>query len=206
MATDSAPSPTSAPTPAAGLAPARAKPRPPALWLRWVLLAAVVALTVAIYLLRDEAQALARYGYVGIFLLSLLANATIILPAPGIAIVFTMAGVFPPFGVALAAAAGATLGELSGYVAGMSGQAIIENRKLYERFEGWMARYGALTVILLAFIPSPLFDLAGVAAGALKMKVYWFMLWCFIGKLGKMLVIAYFGAYLTDSVFRLLGG
>lgn len=162
----------------------------------------VIALTVYIYYIRDRADQLAQYGYPGIFLLSILANATIILPAPGLAIVFAMGGVFSPIGVGLAAGAGATLGELSGYLAGFSGQAVIENRNIYNRIESWMKRYGPATIVVLAFIPSPIFDLAGVAAGALKMPVYQFLLWCALGKIPKMLLFAYAGAYSVDWVIR----
>lgn len=158
----------------------------------------VIALTVYIYYIRDRADELARYGYPGIFLLSILANATIILPAPGLAIVFAMGGVFSPIGVGLAAGTGATLGELSGYLAGFSGQAVIEQRGIYDRIESWMKRYGPATIVILAFIPSPFFDLAGVAAGALKMPVQEFLLWCALGKIPKMLLFAYAGAYSVD--------
>jgi GAF domain-containing protein len=48
---------------------------------------------------------------------------------------------------------------LSGYV-GIA----IDNPKLYERFEGYMRKYGGLTITVLAFLPLPVFDLAGVAA------------------------------------------
>jgi membrane protein DedA with SNARE-associated domain len=162
----------------------------------------VMGLTLYIYAIRDRAEALAQYGYPGIFLLSLLAYATIILPAPGLAIVFAAGGVFSPVGVGLAAGAGAALGELSGYLAGFSGQAVIENRKMYDRLEGWMKRYGPLTIAVLAFIPSPFFDLAGIAAGALKMPVLRFLLWCAAGQVLKMLAVAYAGAYSVDWVMR----
>jgi len=162
----------------------------------------VIALTVYIYYIRDRAAELAQYGYPGIFLLSILANATIILPAPGLAIVFAMGGVFSPIGVGLAAGAGATLGELSGYLAGFSGQAVIENRGIYDKIESWMKRYGPATIVALAFIPSPVFDLAGVAAGALKMPIQEFLLWCALGKIPKMLLFAYAGAYSVEWVTR----
>jgi membrane protein YqaA with SNARE-associated domain len=162
---------------------------------RLLALVGVIALTVWIYTLGDKTAVLAAYGYPGIFLLSILANATIVLPAPGLALVFAFAGKLSWVGVGLAAGAGASLGELSGYLAGVSGQAIIENRALYERFEGYMQRYGGLTITVLAFLPLPVFDLAGVAAGALRMNVLKFLGWCFLGKLPKMLLIAYAGAY-----------
>ncbi|MGH2523625.1 MAG: VTT domain-containing protein [Anaerolineales bacterium] len=166
----------------------------------------VVLLTFFIYSIRDQAQTLARFGYPGIFLLSLMAYATVILPAPGLTIVFA-AGTLPalsPLGIALAAGAGATLGELSGYLAGFSGQAAIENRGMYDRLTNWMKRYGPLTIAVLAFIPSPFFDLAGIAAGALKMPVPRFLLWCAVGQTLKMLVVAYAGSYSIDWLTQLL--
>jgi uncharacterized membrane protein YdjX (TVP38/TMEM64 family) len=189
-------------------APAGNKPKRPNWRLqlaRGLALVFVIGITVLIYLYRDRAEELGRFGYPGIFLLSILANATIVLPAPGLAIVFSFGGVFSPIGVGLAAGAGATLGELSGYLAGFSGQAVIENRKLYDRLENWMQRYGPLTIVVLAFLPLPVFDLAGVAAGALKMPVYQFLLWCFLGKLPKMLLIAYLGSIGVDWIIRLMG-
>jgi uncharacterized membrane protein YdjX (TVP38/TMEM64 family) len=164
----------------------------------------VVALTVLIYVFRERADEFRRYGYLGLFVLTVLANATIVLPAPGLALVYTFGGVFPPLGVGLVAGAGATLGELSGYLAGFSGQAVIENRKLYDRLEGWMNRYGPLVIAGLAFLPLPFFDLAGIAAGALKMPVQNFLFWCALGKTPKMLLIAYAGAYSVEWVIQLM--
>lgn len=154
----------------------------------------VIAISVFIFSIRDEAEKLAVYGYPGIFLLSFLSYATVLLPAPGVAIVFTMGAVFHPLGVGLAAGVGAALGELSGYLAGFSGQAIVERADLYERMTRWMEKNGSLTVLLLAGIPNPFFDLAGVAAGALKMPVLKFLFWCWVGETIKMSAFAYLGA------------
>lgn len=162
--------------------------------LRLLALLGVVGITVLVFSLRDRAEALASFGYPGIFLLSLLANATLILPAPGWAVTIAMGAVFNPLGVALAAGTGATLGELTGYMAGFSGQAVIENARAYDRLLGWTRRYGALTIIALAAIPNPAFDLAGIAAGALRMPVGRFLAYTWIGKMIKMTALAYGGA------------
>jgi membrane protein YqaA with SNARE-associated domain len=154
----------------------------------------VVGLSAYIFSIRDKAEELAKYGYPGIFLLAFLAYATVLLPAPGVAIVFTMGSVFHPLGVALAAGAGAALGELTGYMAGFSGQAVIERADIYARFSGWMQKNGPVTVLFLSVIPNPFFDLAGAAAGALKMPLHRFLVWCWIGETIKMLFFAYAGA------------
>ncbi len=61
-----------------------------------------------------------------------------------------------------------------------------------------MRRYGALTILVLAIIPNPLFDLAGITAGMLRMPVYKFLFFCWIGKTLKMLAFAYAGAYAVE--------
>ena len=63
---------------------------------RILALLAVIAISVYIFSIRDQAEKLAVYGYPGIFLLSFMAYATVILPAPGVAVVFTMGAIFNP--------------------------------------------------------------------------------------------------------------
>lgn len=167
--------------------------------IRLTSLVFVVAIIAAIFVFRESITKLGAYGYPGIFLISIIANATIILPVPGVVLTSAMAAVFNPFWVAVAAGSGAALGELSGYLAGFSGQAVVENTRNYERLKGWMAKYGGWAILLLAFIPNPAFDLAGITAGTLKMPLPKFLLFTWIGKLLKMLVFAYTGA----SIFSL---
>jgi uncharacterized membrane protein YdjX (TVP38/TMEM64 family) len=167
----------------------------------WITVARILALifviTISIFIVLIPEERISQfeaYGYPGVFLISILSNATVLVPAPGLIIVFSMGARFNPLWVGIAAGLGATIGELSGYLAGFSGQAIIENRKLYERMVQWMKRNGPLTVVSLAFIPNPIFDLTGIAAGALKMPVIQFLFWAMIGKIIKMLLTAYAGA------------
>jgi membrane protein YqaA with SNARE-associated domain len=164
---------------------------------RALALIAVIIISIYIFSIRDQAEELAKYGYPGIFLLSILANATVLLPAPGVLFVFAMGAVFNPFGVALAAGTGAAIGELSGYLAGFGGQAVVEKANTYEIIRSWMQTHPSLSylgITVLAFVPNPIFDLAGIAAGTLKMPVLRFLFFCWIGKTLKMLLFAYAGA------------
>ncbi len=162
--------------------------------VRVLVLLLVVGVTVVLFIFRDKVQQLGALGYPGIFFVSLFSNATLILPVPGVLFTSAMGAVFNPWLVALAASTGATIGELSGYLAGFSGQGVIENRKWYERVTNWMKRFGDITILVLAFIPNPLFDIAGMVAGALKMPLWRYLLWSWIGKTGKMLLFAFGGA------------
>ncbi|NIS81282.1 MAG: hypothetical protein GTO14_14000 [Anaerolineales bacterium] len=172
---------------------------------RILALLTVIAITAYIISIRDQVEHLQAYGYPGIFIISILANATVILPAPGIAITFALGAVFHPVGVALAAGAGAALGELTGYLAGFSSRGIVDDYPAYERIKQWTERYGGWAILIMAFIPNPLFDLGGAAAGALGMPVTTFLFWAWIGKTLKMLLFAYAGSASIDWIFNLFG-
>jgi uncharacterized membrane protein YdjX (TVP38/TMEM64 family) len=105
--------------------------------------------------------------------------------------------------VGVISAAGATLGEMTGYVAGLSGKAIIERQDVYDRFQAWMDRYGLVALFVLAAIPNPFFDLAGIIAGISKMRVTTFFVVTCAGKIVKFLIIAYLGAGSIDLLDRL---
>ncbi|MBN1878165.1 MAG: VTT domain-containing protein [Anaerolineae bacterium] len=161
---------------------------------RFIGIIVAVGITAAIFIFRDQLKEVGHYGYLGIFLISIIGNATIVLPVPTFITAFAGGGVFNPNLVGVISAAGATIGELTGYLAGTSGKAIIENRNMYERFNHWMKRYGLVTLFVLAAIPNPLFDLAGIIAGVSHIPVWKFLLVTWAGKIVKFLLIAYLGA------------
>jgi uncharacterized membrane protein YdjX (TVP38/TMEM64 family) len=169
--------------------------------LRGISLIAVIGLTVVLYINRDMVGKFEGLGYPGIFLISLLSNATIILPVPGVIITSAMGTIFNPFWVGITAGSGATLGELSGYLLGFSGQAVIENKVWYDRIRNWMGKFGDITVLVLAIIPNPFFDIAGMVAGVLKMPIWRFLIWTWLGKTIKMLAFAFGGATIM-AVFK----
>jgi uncharacterized membrane protein YdjX (TVP38/TMEM64 family) len=171
--------------------------------LRVLAVLAVIGITVYIYSIRDRVEEFAAYGYPGIFLVALMANATVFLPAPGVAVVFAMGSIFNPLGVALAAGTGGAIGELSGYLAGFGGQAVVERTDIYNRIHPWIEKYGGWAILVLSAIPNPFFDIAGVAAGMAKMKFWKFLLFCWIGQIIKMAMFAYAGAYSIDWIASL---
>jgi membrane protein YqaA with SNARE-associated domain len=162
--------------------------------LRLLIVLLVLGLSLGIYAFRGHFAELGALGYPGISLVSFLGNATIILPAPSLALVFAMGSALPPVLVGLAAGIGETLGELTGYAAGFGGRAVIENRKLYDRLAAWMGRAGDITIFVLSVIPNPLFDLAGIAAGTLRYPLWRFLLVSWLGKTIKTVLVAWAGA------------
>jgi len=161
-------------------------------------LALAILISVLIFLNRDKFGNLESYGYVGIFLISVLGNATIVLPVPVILTAFLGGGIFNPLAVAVVTSLGATIGELTGYMAGISGRGLIENKGKIEKVKNWMSKHGLWTLFVLAVIPNPLFDLAGIVAGATRIPVYKYLIVVWLGKLIKFLVFSFLGA----GVFR----
>ena len=163
--------------------------------LRVLALFAVVGITLYVYSIRERVEEFAAFGYPGIFLIALLANATILLPAPGIAVIYAMGAIFNPLGVGLAAGSGGALGEISGYLAGFSGQAVVERADIYNRIRPYVDRYGGWAILVLSAIPNPFFDVAGIAAGIAKMPLRTFLVFTFLGQLIKMTFFAVAGHY-----------
>jgi uncharacterized membrane protein YdjX (TVP38/TMEM64 family) len=173
--------------------------------LRVLALLAVIGITVFIFSIRDKVDQFKEYGYLGVFLVALLANATVLLPAPGIAIIYAMGAVFNPFGVGLAAGTGGAIGELSGYLAGFSGQAVIERTDVYNRIHPWVDKYGGWAIMILSAIPNPFFDVAGIAAGIAKMRLRTFLLSTWVGQLIKMTLFALAGRYSIEWLTNFFG-
>ncbi|WP_376791440.1 YqaA family protein [Thermoflexus sp.] len=155
---------------------------------------------------RDHFQEWARFGYPAIFLISALTNATLILPLPGLAVTTLAGGMFNPWIVGIVAGLGQAVGELSGYLVGYGGQTLAEDLPQYARLARWMRRYGPWVVFILALIPNPLFDVAGIIAGSTRMPVLAFLLPCALGKTLKNLIAAWAGFYGIELLQRWFGG
>jgi len=151
-----------------------------------LILLLVIAITVGItYFYRNNPGVvgqLRRYGYLGAFLISLTFNATLILPVGNILILSVLGAVLPSaIVVGLVSGAGAAIGEVTGYMAGYSGRGLAERSRMYNRVEGWMGRWGTLTILIMSLVPF-IFDLAGIAAGVLRYPFWKFFLLCLLGR------------------------
>lgn len=168
-----------------------------------ILLSAAITLSIVVW--HERIQALGQYGYLGVFLVSLMGNATVILPAPSLAAVFAIGAVLNPVLVGMVAGVGEALGELTGFLAGYGGRAVVEDRDAFQRLERWVRRYGLLVIFILSVIPNPFFDLAGIAAGMMRFPLWQFLMSCWVGKTLKTVAFALAGAHSVDFVLRILG-
>lgn len=155
----------------------------------------VIAITVGIFLYQERIAELSNYGYLGAFLASLAANATIFLPVlPNVFVILALGAFLNPLLVGLAAGTGAAIGEMTGYLAGYSGSSVIKNRKVYAKSVEWLKRWGTMTIFIFTVTPLPL-DLAGIAAGALRFPLWKFFLACWFGKILLYTATALAGAW-----------
>jgi len=151
----------------------------------------VIAISVGLFLCGRNPEIVAKlesYGYLGAFLISLIGNASVLLPGIVLPILsgwgiflYLHIGLVGPVMVGLAGGAGAAIGEIVGYMVGYSGRGIVENNKLYERLVGWVSRWGVLAIFIFALVPL-FFDLVGLAAGVLRFPLWKFILVCWLGR------------------------
>lgn len=172
---------------------------PPARW-PWrslLLLLATVLLTIGLVLIPgDRVAHLGVYGYLGVFVLTLLASASIVLPSPALGVAALAGKSLNPWLVGVVGGMAAGLGEITGYLAGVGGSPFAERSRFYPRVARWVERWGALTILVLAFIPGPVLDLAGIAAGTMRMPFRRFLFACLVGKVARFIVVAWAGHFL----------
>jgi hypothetical protein len=161
----------------------------------------VIAISVFIFSIRDQAEQWAVYGYPGIFLIAFLAYGTVLLPAPGVAIVFAMGGILNPLGVALAAGAGGALGEMSGYLAGFSGQAVVEGSPTHARLTRWMQANGPNYCLASSSHTQSIFRPRWNCRRHAQDALPRFLLWVWIGVTIKMLIFAFAGYFSLPLIF-----
>jgi membrane protein YqaA with SNARE-associated domain len=167
----------------------------------------VIAITAGFFVLSqyypEKIKEFESLGYVGVFLASLITSGTVIVPVPGILVIFPIIVTYNPFLVGLVGATGGIIGEITGYMAGYGGQGMVNKGKMYARVEGWMKKWGGWVIFLFAafFI----FDIAGVVAGALRYPLWKFLLLGWAGKCIKYVGLMWLAVKGWEWVLRFFG-
>ena len=172
-------------------------------WLRknilsLLVICLVVAMVVGLFIYShcypERIAEFENYGYLGAFVIALITNATIILPFPGIVLLFALGAAFNPIFIGLASGIGGTIGEMSCYLLGYTGRGVVQNRRMYDRAVGWLERWGVLTIFVFAITHLP-FDILGIAAGFLRYTFWKFFIACWLGKTLLYIGMAFAGAW-----------
>ncbi len=164
--------------------------RKPENLVRLAILTVVIAAIVAALLLRDNFGA-TQVGYGAVALSALVASAGLLIPVPALATACATAIFLSPFLVGIIAGTAEAAGELSGYYLGYTGRDILGRSRVYQRLEQWMRRRGWLLLFLVSLVPNPIFDIVGIAAGALRYPIWGFLAVVWTGKVLKFLIFAY---------------
>jgi uncharacterized membrane protein YdjX (TVP38/TMEM64 family) len=152
-----------------------------------------------VFLFRNQIAYLQNLGYIGLFLANLLGSATILLPIPAFAATVAAGAFLNPILAGIVSAIGSTIGELTGYYAGVGGEELIKKDKNIQKVQKWMDKHGLWVVFVLAAIPNPLLDLAGIISGASGIPIKKYLGAVFAGKLVKFVLLAYTGL----GIFRI---
>ena len=159
-----------------------------------LMIGALAALSGLFLLFPVDYNRLGNWGYLGVFGVVFVATASFILPIPYLLIVARAATHLNPWLVAGVSGLAGMLGEMTGYIVGISGSALVpHNNKWYQKSREWICTYGFWCIAFFSCVPNPFFDAIGAAAGVLRYAVWRFALACFLGKTIKFLIAALVG-------------
>ena len=146
-----------------------------------------------------------------LWVISGLRASSVILPIPGSgltiaagAIMDSLWGIPVPIAVGVTAGSAESLGEFTGYWAGVNGGKLMEGRRLYELIRRWIRKAPFPTMFVMAFTPSPMFDVAGIAAGAARVPIRIFFPAILLGKIGRGIAMGAAGFYASDFLTNVL--
>ena len=149
-----------------------------------------------------------QYGYLGIFLISLLGAMSIFVPIPYTIVIFILGGLpsFDPLLIAVAAGAGAAIGEFSGYLIGMGGRKVISEKykKKMDFLTKLFKKFGPIAIFVFALTPLP-DDLLFIPLGVMRYSLLRAFVPALLGKFFSNLIIAYSGRLSLEIVRNIFG-
>ena len=163
----------------------------------------MIAVNLGFYALPFDYKGLGDYAIAGVFALTAIATATIVVPVPYIPVVMHLAqqtrNPRDLLFIAIAAGLGSVLGETSGYLIGRAGRGAVADTRMARWVNLQMTHpiRSFITLFALSAPPNPLFDVAGMAAGAFHVPYWRFASAVFAGRCVRMAGIIVVGLYLT---------
>lgn len=123
---------------------------------------------VAMLIGREYVVGLGNWGYLGAFVISLISNASIILPTPGIAVIAMMTTDFNLLWLGVSAGIGGAIGATSSYVAGMITGELVNSTRIYQVSLKAMNRFGGTIIFVATLAPFLPMDAASILAGGIR--------------------------------------
>jgi len=144
-------------------------------------------------------EILGAFGYLGVFIVNLAANATVAIPIPYIPLVMRMATELNIPLLVLVSALGSMLGESVAFFAGRTGRDSVKETRFYKWVQRQMHHPSrAFAVLFLLAAPlNPVFDVAGLTAGAMGLPYWLFATAVFLGRIIRMTAISLIGLRLV---------
>jgi membrane protein YqaA with SNARE-associated domain len=161
---------------------------------------------------------LEQEGYLGLFLISLLAGSPIPIPTPSMILTFTLGSLLNPVLVGMVSGLGNAIGYALIYLTGRSGFRFLPNfnvsdsgigrflRKIrMARMINSPNRTGMVAVFLLSIYPNPVLTPVVLGMGATRFSFTKFFLACWTGKTVMAMLLAFLGYFGLRSLLHFLG-
>ena len=147
-----------------------------------------------------------QFGYLGVFIISLIGSMSVIFPVPYTLVIFVLGSVLDPFFVAVSGGLGAALGEFSGYTLGYYGRKIVskERHRKMDYMVKLFGRYGSATIFLFALTPLP-DDLLFIPLGVMRYPFLKAFVPALLGKMLMTFILAYSGQQSIELIKIVFG-
>ena len=181
----------------------------------------------SVFLIRywEYVSRLEYHGYLGLFLISLLAGSPVPIPTPSMILTFTLGSLLNPILVGGVSGVGNAIGNALIYFTGRGGLRFFANfdvsdatseasssrigqflRKIrMPRMLDFANRRGVVAVFLLSIFPNPVLTPMVLGMGATRFRFTKFFLACWAGKTVQAMILAYLGYFGLRSLLHFLG-
>lgn len=148
-----------------------------------------------------------QFGYLGVFLISLIGTMSIIFPIPYTLIILLLgvAG-WDPLMLTISGGLGSAIGEIAGYFLGYYGRRIIssDRQRKMDYLLKILGKYTPIALFIFALTPLP-DDLLFIPLGILRYNLLKAFIPSFLGKLLMCYILASFGGIYYDSLIFFFG-